>query len=373
MEELSAVNRPTLQYKSSVFRLVNWLIRLDAVNGTQCDNFIQQVVSQRTHYHDIRQEVILNFEIPSEEKKFSSANPNMNNVKVHPSSTSTGLSGLSGHDSHSLSPDLFPDLLGDSADPNHTSPSLFNDPSSSTESSSSPHAHGYRRNASYWNTFVNVEPMPDLRTLQKDIERTHSDRAFFQSPNTHRLMERIFFIWMYECKQFASYQQGMNELLGIILLALRRDIWTARTKPLEEQDEYLKTNLIDPAYLEHDAYLLFRSLMTLCLPFFTAAALPAQSKNNKNNFPASSPGSLSGSSEQSSQTSSANGDVKNHEKEQEEENKGPPLYRKIQHIHHNMLKHIDPALHSHLERHDVVSTTYEFRLTKTLICTFSLT
>jgi hypothetical protein len=176
MDDLQAYNRPTLQHKNSVFRLVNWLIRLDVSDGKDCKSLIQVCIDQRTQYDGIRHLLSPGFDGQSSQEKLSS-------------------------------------------DPIVLSPAAA--------------LHGYRQ-ANYWNTFTSLSPMPDMSTVQKyllmirsslyqcvyrDIFRTHSDRAFFQNPSTHRMMERIIFIWMHENKRsdgLESYQQGMNELLAVI-------------------------------------------------------------------------------------------------------------------------------------------------------------
>ncbi len=63
-------------------------------------------------------------------------------------------------------------------------------------------------------------------SIRIDVERTYADDPYFASFDTRIVMQRILLIWAAEHPN-DSYRQGFNELLAMIVIALRKD----HTKP----------------------------------------------------------------------------------------------------------------------------------------------
>jgi len=74
-----------------------------------------------------------------------------------------------------------------------------------------------------------------LETLRKDISRTFSELTFFQKPETQEMLERILFVWYKEQESQSAYQQGMHELLAVVIIVLLKDIHRTRAESVEKK------------------------------------------------------------------------------------------------------------------------------------------
>eukprot|EP00808_Paulinella_micropora_P008113 g33665.t1 len=119
---------------------------------------------------------------------------------------------------------------------------------------------------------------PHLDVLRKDLSRTYSGDPFFCDPHTRRLMERVLYIWVTEQeldgsgspqnKQEYGYRQGMNELLAIVLIALKQQSTQPPPDPWQWPMDQKLLQLYQEQYREHDAYALFAHLMAIVHPIF---------------------------------------------------------------------------------------------------------
>lgn len=55
--------------------------------------------------------------------------------------------------------------------------------------------------------------------IKKDVERTLQDQPLFKDSFVQSKMEEILYIWAKEYPEF-KYQQGMNEILAVIILCV---------------------------------------------------------------------------------------------------------------------------------------------------------
>jgi hypothetical protein len=60
-----------------------------------------------------------------------------------------------------------------------------------------------------------------------DVERTYADDPYFASFETRVMLQRILLLWCaaqpHSPSRVCTYRQGMNELLALIVVALRQD------------------------------------------------------------------------------------------------------------------------------------------------------
>lgn len=108
--------------------------------------------------------------------------------------------------------------------------------------------------------------------IRKDVERTMQEVALFKDKTIQKAMEEVLYIWAKEYPEF-KYQQGMNEILAVIVICLVSELIFERdTKRAQEgDDEEQNADEAYEAYLalhsaDHvwsDAYSLFERIMNL--------------------------------------------------------------------------------------------------------------
>ena len=124
------------------------------------------------------------------------------------------------------------------------------------------------------------------RQIWKDVTRTQQTIAWFVQPETQKIMHRILLVWSL-AHQDIGYKQGMNEILAVLLYLictergglegeghaeLRREIDASLTESTDgavsehpfhgQEDTHSHLDvMLDPAFCEHDAYLMFSLMM----------------------------------------------------------------------------------------------------------------
>jgi TBC1 domain family protein 5 len=104
----------------------------------------------------------------------------------------------------------------------------------------------------------------------QDVERCMPEEPYFRRPHTQRIMLDILFIF---CKmnEDVGYRQGMHELLAPILWVVEQDaIYYGNVGDQSsgsEADPLLK-QMLDPAYIEHDAFTLLSLVMRSAKSFY---------------------------------------------------------------------------------------------------------
>lgn len=96
-----------------------------------------------------------------------------------------------------------------------------------------------------------------------------------------RGMTEILFVY---CRQHedVSYRQGMHELLALILWVVDSDKLVDKAQPTDDTEQ-LVASVLDPKFVDHDAYIIFDHLMRTMRPWFetgqnvTASITAAQS------------------------------------------------------------------------------------------------
>lgn len=172
-----------------------------------------------------------------------------------------------------------------------------------------------------------------IKMLRKDISRTFSEMSYFQQGDTQQMLERILFIWTREQGAITDgqhYQQGMHELLAVVVMCLIKDIQRADEtrrysntagQKKEEKEKVKWIDVLTKDYLEHDAFCIFSHLMHTVQPFYSGASFV--------------PGHTDATQ--------------------------PFLYFKVQQIHYNLLARYDPELFAHLEKANVLPQLFLIR------------
>ncbi|KAI8148411.1 rab-GTPase-TBC domain-containing protein [Fennellomyces sp. T-0311] len=177
------------------------------------------------------------------------------------------------------------------------------------------------------------------KTIRQDVERTFPDVDFFRDPAVQEKMTDILFIY---CKihHDVSYRQGMHELLAPFYWVLTDECWPMEgglSEPSEPADRLIAQTL-DPAYIEHDAYILFDKIMKYAKPWYefneriSAKVTTSSPDLHGNNIP------------RSTSTTKLN-----------------PVVLSCHRIHHKYLRSTDPVLYEHLERYNIEPQLYGMR------------
>ncbi|KAL6704105.1 hypothetical protein ACN47E_008768 [Coniothyrium glycines] len=110
----------------------------------------------------------------------------------------------------------------------------------------------------------------DLRAeIFQDIERCMPDNVYFRQPATQNMMLDILFVW---CKMHPSigYRQGMHEILAPILWVVERDAIKEAASTPPASDNTL-ADMLDLRYIEHDTHTLFSLIMHTAKSFYAPA------------------------------------------------------------------------------------------------------
>jgi TBC1 domain family member 5 len=98
------------------------------------------------------------------------------------------------------------------------------------------------------------------------------DNFFFREPSTQKKLLDILFIYS-KLNPDTGYRQGMHELLAPILWVVDCDAVDARSlrdgaTGEEIESENLMLEIVDAAFVEHDAFNLFCALMQTTKAFY---------------------------------------------------------------------------------------------------------
>ncbi|XP_066206579.1 TBC1 domain family member 5 isoform X2 [Saccopteryx leptura] len=119
---------------------------------------------------------------------------------------------------------------------------------------------------SLWNKFFQDKELRSM--IEQDVTRTFPEMQFFQQENVRKILTDVLFCYARENEQLL-YKQGMHELLAPIVFILHCDhqAFLHASESAEPRQE-MKT-LLNPEYLEHDAYAMFSQLMETAEPWFS--------------------------------------------------------------------------------------------------------
>jgi TBC1 domain family member 5 len=98
------------------------------------------------------------------------------------------------------------------------------------------------------------------------------DNFFFREPSTQKKLLDILFVYS-KLNPDTGYRQGMHELLAPILWVVDCDAVEPRSsrigaKSEEVENEGLMLEVLDPDFVEHDAFNLFCALMQTAKAFY---------------------------------------------------------------------------------------------------------
>lgn len=96
------------------------------------------------------------------------------------------------------------------------------------------------------------------------------EEPYFRKPETQRVLLDILFIF---CKinQDVGYRQGMHEILAPILWVVEQDAIDTRNerdKGSSAEEDSLMKQILDRAYIEHDAFTLLSLIMRSAKSFY---------------------------------------------------------------------------------------------------------
>ncbi|XP_033099623.1 TBC1 domain family member 5-like isoform X2 [Anneissia japonica] len=118
---------------------------------------------------------------------------------------------------------------------------------------------------SVWNKYFEDTELRQL--IKQDVMRTFPEIQFFQSEDVRSMMIDMLFCYARE-HQSICYKQGMHELLAPMIFVLHCDHQAfIHAQEIESQLDDV-TEVLDPAYIEHDAYCMFTQLMETMEPSY---------------------------------------------------------------------------------------------------------
>ncbi|KAG1183615.1 hypothetical protein G6F36_008317 [Rhizopus arrhizus] len=174
------------------------------------------------------------------------------------------------------------------------------------------------------------------KVIRQDVERTFPDVDFFRSNEIQQHLTDILFIY---CKlnRDTSYRQGMHELLAPLYWVLATDSLDISDMDQSIMDPATKVmvQVLDSAYVEHDAYILFNNLMKHGKPWYEfneGSANKAKTDTLPENIP------------KPSESARLN-----------------PVVMICHRIHHQYLHTVDPLLYKHLQDFGIEPQLYGLR------------
>uniref|UniRef100_A0A8D3CEF4 TBC1 domain family member 5 n=1 Tax=Scophthalmus maximus TaxID=52904 RepID=A0A8D3CEF4_SCOMX len=120
---------------------------------------------------------------------------------------------------------------------------------------------------SLWNKFFQDKELKGM--VKQDVFRTFPEIRYFQDEDVRTKLTDILFCYARENEQLL-YKQGMHELLAPIVFVLHCDHQAFQhASETASPSEEMKC-LLNPEYLEHDAYAMFSQLMETAEPWFSS-------------------------------------------------------------------------------------------------------
>ncbi|XP_030267541.1 TBC1 domain family member 5 isoform X2 [Sparus aurata] len=120
---------------------------------------------------------------------------------------------------------------------------------------------------SLWNKFFQDKELKGM--IKQDVMRTFPEIRYFQDEDVRTKLTDILFCYARENEQLL-YKQGMHELLAPIVFVLHCDHQAFQhASETASPSEEMKC-LLNPVYLEHDAYAMFSLLMETAEPWFSS-------------------------------------------------------------------------------------------------------
>ncbi|XP_019472327.1 TBC1 domain family member 5 [Meleagris gallopavo] len=129
---------------------------------------------------------------------------------------------------------------------------------------------------SLWNKFFQDKELRAM--IEQDVTRTFPEMQYFQQENVRKILTDVLFCYARENEQLL-YKQGMHELLAPIVFILHCDHQAfSHASEAAQPSEEMKV-LLNPEYLEHDAYAMFTRLMKTAEHWFSTFEHDSQKVN----------------------------------------------------------------------------------------------
>ncbi|VDI32237.1 TBC1 domain family member 5 [Mytilus galloprovincialis] len=183
-----------------------------------------------------------------------------------------------------------------------------------------------------WNRFFQDN---ELRlTIKQDVIRTFPEVQFFQSEEIQERMIDLLFI-LCKTRSTISYKQGMHELLAPLVFVLHCDHQAfLHASEVESLGDIIK-EVMNPSYLEHDAYAMLSQIMETVEPWYVSKDPPqCRGKERMTTAPFARPQDL---------------------------NPSNAIVSKLTRIQDYILKKFDVELHMHLDRLEIPPQIYGIR------------
>ncbi|XP_066484640.1 TBC1 domain family member 5 isoform X2 [Tiliqua scincoides] len=191
---------------------------------------------------------------------------------------------------------------------------------------------------SLWNRFFQDKELRGM--IEQDVTRTFPEMQYFQEENVRKILTDVLFCYARENEQLL-YKQGMHELLAPIVFILHCDHQAfLHASEAAQPSEEMKV-LLNPEYLEHDAYAMFTHLMKTAEHWFSTYEHDSQKEKESTMtpIPFARPQDL-----------------------------GPSIaiVAKVNHIQDHLLKKHDTELYMHLNRLEIAPQIYGLRWVRLL-------
>ncbi|XP_021373962.1 TBC1 domain family member 5-like isoform X5 [Mizuhopecten yessoensis] len=195
-----------------------------------------------------------------------------------------------------------------------------------------------------WNQFFLDN---ELRlTIKQDVIRTFPEIQFFQNPELQEQMIDLLFCYS-RAHSSILYKQGMHELLAPLIFVLHCDHQAFLHANEVESLGWIPTayreivkELMDPTYLEHDAYAMLCQIMDTVEPWYNSKDILVPKTKEKVTVTLFS--------------------------RAQDTNSSIAIVSKLTRVHDYILKKFDPELHLHLERLDIAPQIYGIRWVRLL-------
>ncbi|NWT92607.1 TBCD5 protein, partial [Urocynchramus pylzowi] len=122
---------------------------------------------------------------------------------------------------------------------------------------------------SLWNKFFQDKELRAM--IEQDVTRTFPEMQYFQQENVRKILTDVLFCYARENEQLL-YKQGMHELLAPIVFILHCDhqAFSHASEAAQPRQVFEEMKvLLNPEYLEHDAYAMFTRLMKTAEHWFS--------------------------------------------------------------------------------------------------------
>jgi TBC1 domain family member 5 len=116
-----------------------------------------------------------------------------------------------------------------------------------------------------WNSLREDEAM--RAEIAQDVRRL-PDEPFYHEPHVQTMIIDVLFIHCKLNPKAGGYRQGMHELLAPILYVVEADAVERGAGDVIADEEVVMVDMLDAAYVEHDAYALFSKVMERAGSFY---------------------------------------------------------------------------------------------------------